>query len=116
MKLNCISTAGIYSANAIAMKAKKADDATIRDFKKFMKEKNLVLNATLTPSSKGFYTEIELSKKQGYSLAHVTDDNGYGVCATGLSLKDAILEMARSYRGKEVYINSGNVEKFKIPN
>ena len=115
MKINSISTSGIYAKNAVAMKSRKTDNATIRDFKNFMKNKNLVLKATLTPTDKGFYTELELSKKQGYSLNHVTDENGYGVNSTGRTINEAVLDMAKKYNGQNLFISEGGFDCFQVP-
>ena len=115
MRINSISSSGIYAAKAVSMKAMKSEAAIIRDFKNFMKSNNLVLTATLTPAKSGFVHEIELAKKQGYNLTPVTDEDLYSVKSCGNSLNEAIVDMAKSYRGKEVYINSGNIEQFTIP-
>ena len=115
MRINSICASGIYAKNAVAMKARKSEEAIFSDFKNFMTSNNLVLNATLTPTKKGFYTEIELSKKQGYNLVHVTDEDGYGVTASGKNVKEAVLEMAKKYRGQELYINSSFLERFRMP-
>ena len=115
MKINSIGTAGIYAKNAVAMKARKSDEAIIRDFKNFMKDNSLVLNATLTPSNSGFYSEIELAKKRGYNTVHVTDEDGYGVNSAGRNLNEAILDIAKKYSGQKLYINSGSLESFTAP-
>ena len=114
MKLNSISFAGIYANNAVAMKARKSNDAILRDFKNFMKNKNLVLNATITPNGKELYYEIELSKKRGYELTPITDEDGYGVIASGRTLNEAILDMANNYSGRELY-NVSITSAFKAP-
>ena len=115
MRINNISTTGIYAQNTVAMKARKSNEAVIRDFKKFMKDKNLVLNATITPLDKGFNIETELSKKQGYSLVHVCDENCYGVNSSGRTINDAILDMAKKYSGHTLNISSGCFDIFKVP-
>ena len=115
MKVNSINSSGIYAARAVAMKAKMADSAVIREFKNFMADNNLALNAVLTPTKSGFNYELELSKKQGYNIAPVTDEDLYAVKSYGSTLNEALLDMAKTYRGKEVYLNSDNVEKFSIP-
>ena len=115
MKINSISSSGIYAQNAVAMKARKSDDAILRDFKNFMKDKNLVLTATLNPNNTGFSAEVELAKRRGYNTVHVTDEDGYGVNSTGRTLNEAVLEMAKKYSGQELYINSGSLESFVVP-
>ena len=114
MKINSISSSGIYARNAIAMKARKSDEAILRDFKNFMKENGFVLNATLSPRDKGFYYTIELSKNRGYELTPVTDEDGYGVNASGKTLNEAILGMAKDYSGRDVY-NVTSTSSFKLP-
>ena len=115
MRINSIGASGIYAKNAVAMKSRKSDEATIRDFKNFMKNKNLVLNATLTPVSNGFFTEIELSKKQGYGLVHVTDENGYGINSAGRTVNEAVLDMAKKYNGQTLFISEGGFDSFQVP-
>lgn len=108
---------GVYSKNAVSMGARKTNGAIVRDFKKFLKENNLILNAKLTPIKEDtFYTELELAKAELYTTTPLTDSNGYALSSNGFSLNDAILEMAKKYKGQPIYLNTGTLKKGKMPN
>lgn len=106
----------IYAQQSIAMKARKSKTKTIQDFKEFLANNHLTLNAEITPTRTGkFLTELELTKKQGLTTVHLTDSDGYIISSSGDSLNSAIMDMAEKYGRQKVYLDGNYSQTYKCP-
>lgn len=116
MNISAINPTNINYASKVGFNARKSNEAILRDFKNFIKENHMVITAKLTPEKDSFRAEIELAKEGLYSTSAITDNMGYAITSSGDSLDEAVVNMAKKYRGQDIYSNTGTIYHSKMPN
>ena len=119
MQIHRINSANIYAANAVSMKAKTTNQTVLKDFNKLLKLNDVIINAKLSPNGNGKYkTSIELAKEDPYryGTVPVTDEEGYAITGFGENINDAIINLLKTYKNKDVYCSkNGGIPVLTMP-